>query len=163
MPKGNEMKKFLFFICVALIFLNIILPRQLAAVELSTGSAIYVPIYRSFYQIYGSSRDSYNLTSTACLHNTDPKQAIKVLSIDYYDSSGKMVKKIIDAPLIINPWNSKEVTIQPSTEAEDFGGNLIVRWKSDQPANPPLVEVLMTGQFLNRGVSFMTRGVEIKE
>jgi hypothetical protein len=157
------MKKFLIFIFLSLFSLNIFLPTQLAAVELSTGYTIYVPIYRSFYQIYGSSRDSYNLTSTVCLHNTDPKQAIKVLSIDYYDSSGKLVKKYIDAPLTIKPWNSKEITIQPRTEAEDFGANLIVHWKSDQPANPPIVEVLMTGQFLNRGVSFMTRGVEIKE
>ena len=157
------MKKILFFIFLAIVPLNIFLPCQLAAVELSTGSVIYVPIYRSFYQIYGSSRDAYNLTSTACLHNTDPKQAIKVLCIDYYDSSGKLVKKFIDEPLTIKPWNSKEITIQPRTEPEDFGGNLIVRWKSDQPANPPIVEVLMTGQFLNRGVSFMTRGVEVKE
>jgi hypothetical protein len=157
------MKKFLFFILLALAPLNIFLPGLLAAAELSTGSAIYVPIYRSFYQIYGSSRDAYNLTSTACLHNIDPKQTIMVLGIDYYDSSGKLVKKFIDEPLTIKPWNSKELTIQPRTEPEDFGANLIVRWKSDQPANPPVVEVLMTGQFLNRGVSFMTRGVEIKE
>ena len=143
--------------------LNIFLPYQLAAVELTTGTAIYVPIYRSFYQIYGSTRDTYSLTSTACLHNTDPKQAIKVLCIDYYDSSGKLVKKYLDAPITIKPWNSKEITIQPSTEQEDFGANLIIRWKSDHPANSPLVEVLMTGQVLNRGVSFTTRGVEVKE
>lgn len=157
------MKKFLYFIFSALILLNVVLPGQLAAVELSTGSAIYVPIYRSFYQIYGSSRDAYNLTSTACLHNTDPKQTIQVLAIDYYDSSGKLVKKFIDAPLKMKPLNSKEITLQPRTEPEDFGGNLLIRWKSDQPANHPIAEVLMTGQFLNRGVSFMTRGVEIKE
>jgi hypothetical protein len=163
MPIGDKMKKCLCIILFAIVSLNSFLPFQVAAAELSTGSGIYVPIYRSFYQIYGSSRDSYNLTSTACFHNPDPKQAIKILSIDYYDSSGKLVKKFIDDPIMIKPWNSKEITIQPRTEAEDFGGNLIVRWKSDQPANPPIVEVLMTGQFLNRGVSFMTRGVEIKE
>ena len=163
MPEGDKMKKFLFFSFLALVSLLIFLPCQLAAVELSTGSLIYVPIYRSFYQIYGTSRDSYNLTSTTCIHNTDPKQTIKILSINYYDATGKLVKKFIDEPLMIKPWNSKELTIQPKTEPEEFGGNLIIRWKSDQPANAPIVEVLMTGQFLNRGVSFMTRGVEIKE
>ncbi|MGO9580678.1 MAG: DUF3124 domain-containing protein, partial [Desulfobaccales bacterium] len=74
-------KKLLF---LSIISLNIFLPYQLGAVELTTGGTIYVPIYRSFYQIYGSTRDAYSLTSTACIHNTDPKQAIKVLSIDYY-------------------------------------------------------------------------------
>ena len=63
------MKKFLFFILFAIVSLNCFLPFQVTAAELSTGSGIYVPIYRSFYQIYGSSRDSYNLTSTACFHN----------------------------------------------------------------------------------------------
>jgi hypothetical protein len=163
MSKGDKMKKFLFFMILSLISLNIFLPGQLAAVELSTGSTIYVPVYKSFYQIYGSSRDAYHLTSTVCLHNTDPKQAITVLSIEYYDSSGKLLNKVINEPLTVKPWNSKEITIPPSTNPEDFGANLIVRWKSAQPANPPLVEVLMTGQFLNRGVSFLTRGVEVKE
>ena len=153
-------KSILFLLIISL---NIFLPYQLAAVELKTGYAIYVPIYRCFYQIYGSTRDAYSLTSTACIHNTDPKQAIKVLCIDYYDSSGKLGKKFLDEPITIKPWNSKEITIQPSMEQEDFGANLIIRWKSDQPANSPLVEVLMTGQVLNRGVSFTTRGVEVKE
>jgi hypothetical protein len=157
------MKRIIFLLLWSLITLNILLPGQLAAVELSTGYTIYVPIYRSFYQIYGSSRDAYSLTSTACLHNTDPKQAITVLCVDYYDSSGKLLKKFIDAPLTIKPWNSREITIESSTKADDFGANLIIRWKAGQPANPPVVEVLMTGQFLNRGVSFMTRGVEVKE
>jgi hypothetical protein len=148
---------------LAIISLNIFLPYQLATAEMTTGHTLYVPIYRSFYQIYGSTRDAYSLTSTACLHNPDPKQAIKVLCIDYYDSSGKLVKKFLDEPITIKPWNSKEITIPPSTELEDFGANLIIRCKSDQPATPPVVEVLMTGQVLNRGVSFLTRGVEIKE
>jgi hypothetical protein len=153
-------KKLLF---LSIISLNIFLPYQLGAVELTTGGTIYVPIYRSFYQIYGSTRDAYSLTSTACIHNTDPKQAIKVLSIDYYNSSGKLVKKFLDEPITINPWSSKEITIEPSKESEDFGANLIIRWKSDHPANSPVADVLMTGQVLNRGVSFTTRGVEVKE
>jgi hypothetical protein len=162
-PKGDSVKKFLFFMLLSLISLNIFFPGKPGAAEPSGGYAIYVPIYRSFYQIYGSTRDAYSLTSTVCLHNPDPKHAITVLGIDYFDSLGKLLNKFLDQPLTIKPWNSKEITIPPSTKSEDFGGNLIVRWKSDQPANPLIVEVLMTGQVLNRGVSFLTRGVEVKE
>jgi hypothetical protein len=153
-------KSILFLLVISF---NIFLPYQLTAGELATDHTIYVPIYKSFYQIYGSTRDAYSLTSTVCIHNTDPKQAIRILCVDYYDSSGKLGKKYLDESLTIKPWNSKEITIQPSTEQEDFGANLIIRSKSDQPVNSPLVEVLMTGQVLNRGVSFTTRGVEIKE
>jgi hypothetical protein len=160
-PQGDNIVKKLLFLFI--ISVTILLPYQLGAVQLTTGGTIYVPIYRSFYQIYGSNRDSYSLTSTVCVHNTDPKQAVTILCIDYYDSSGKSGKKFLDNPIAIQPWNSKELSIPPSQEPEDFGDNLIVRWKSEKPANSPIVEVLMTGQFLNRGVSFSSRGVEIKE
>ncbi len=157
------MKKFLFFGVGLMVWLNFMFPCQSAAVELSTGGSIYVPIYRAFYHSYGSSKDAYSLTSTACLHNTDAKQTITVYAIEHYDSNGKLLKKLLFEPITIKPWSSKEISILPGGQPDDFGANLIVRWKSDQPANRPLVEVLMVGQVLNRGVSFLTQGQEIKE
>ncbi len=68
------------------------------AVELSTGGTIYVPIYRTFYHSYGNSKDAYGLTSTICLHNTDPKQAIVVNTIEHYDSNGQLLKKLLFEP-----------------------------------------------------------------
>ncbi len=157
------MKKILPFMVMLMASLNFIYPCKSAAVELSTGGTIYVPIYRIFYQSYGSSRDAYGLTSTVCFHNTDPKNAIVVYTIEHYDANGKLLEKLLLEPITINPWSSKEITLLPTAQPDDVGSNLIVRWKSDQPANFPLVEVLMVGQVLNRGVSFLTRGQEIKE
>ncbi|MHB9075230.1 MAG: DUF3124 domain-containing protein [Desulfobaccales bacterium] len=138
-------------------------PCHLAAAELSTAGTIYVPVYRSFYQIYGSTKDSYALSTTIFLHNIDSKQAVEVLSVDFFDSSGKLLKNLLNAPLLIKTRNSKEITIQPRTQPEDCAAHLIVRWKSNQPANAPVVEVLMVGQVLNRGISFNTQGYEVKE
>jgi hypothetical protein len=157
------MGKILSLLVVVIALLNFIVPCKSAAVELSTGGTIYVPIYRTFYHGYGSSKDAYGLTSTACLHNTDPKQAIVVYDVKHYDSNGKLIKELLFEPITIKPWSSKEISILPAPQPDDFGTNLIVRWKSDQPANPLLVEVLMVGQVLNRGVSFLTQGQEIKE
>ncbi len=154
--------KRLLFIAFMFLLLNILPPFQLAATEFSSGGTIFVPVYRGFYQFYGSTRDSYALTGTAFFYNIDAKQAIEVLSIDFYDSSGKLLKKLLDGSLLIRPQNSREITIEPRTEPEECGAHLIVRWKSDQPANTPMVEVLMVGQVLNRGVSFLTRGYELK-
>lgn len=158
------MKKILLFILVLFGLFSFVSPTHLAAVELSDHGTIYVPAYRSFYQIYGSTRDSYPLTCTVFFHNIDPKQAIEILAIDFYDSSGKLLKKLIDAPLQINPQNTKEITLQVRAQPdEDCGTHLVARWKSPQPANAPLVEALMVGQVLNRGISFLTQGCEVKD
>ena len=159
-----KMRRSLFIIFISLLLLLCYMASftRLAAAELTTGGKIFIPVYRGFYQFYGSSRDSYALTSTAFLYNVDAKQNIKVISIDFYDSSGKLLKNLLDAPLLIKPHNNKEITIEPRREQEECGASLIVRWKSDQPANSPTVEVLMVGQVLNRGVSFLTRGREVK-
>jgi hypothetical protein len=151
-------------ILIFLLSLYIASPARLAAAEFSTGGTIFVPAYKGFYQIYGTTRDSYALTSTVFFHNIDPKQTIAMLTIDFFDSNGKLLKHLIENPLLIKPQNSKEITIQPRTQTdEDCATHLIVRWKSDKPANSPVVEVLMVGQVLNRGVSFLVQGYEVKE
>lgn len=158
------MKRLLFITFIVLFSANLSYSSKLVAAELSTGSTIFVPSYRAFYQIYGTTRDSYALTNTLFFYNIDPKLTIEILSIDFYDSSGKLLKHLIDAPLLVKPLNSKEITIQPRTQPdEDCASYLMIRWKSNHPANTPIVEVLMVGQVMNRGISFSTRGCEIKE
>ena len=158
------MKRLLFIIFIFLFPLTLSYSSEIAAAELSTGSTIFVPVYRGFYQIYGTSRDSYALTSTCFLFNIDTKQTVQILSIDFHDSSGKLLKKLIESPLLVKPRHSTEITMQPRTDPEeDCASYLIVRWKSSQSANTPIVEVLMVGQVMNRGISFSTRGCEVKE
>ena len=114
------MKKILLFVVMLITSLNFIYPCESAAVELLTGGTFYVPIYRSFYHGYGSSKDAYGLTCTTCLHNTDPKQAIVVSAIDHYDSNGKLVKKLLFEPITIKPWSSKEISILTGCAAGRF-------------------------------------------
>ena len=118
------MRKILSLAVMLTVSLIFIIPCKSGAVELVTGGTIYAPIYRSFYHSYGSSKDAYSLTSTACVHNTDSKQAIVVSAIEHYDSNGKLLKKLLFEPITIKPWSSKEISILPGGP-EDFGANLI--------------------------------------
>jgi len=79
------MRRMLIILLMLLILINVVVPFKSSAGELSMAGTIYVPVYKSFYQSYGSTRDAYGLTSTACLRNTDPKGAIVVLAIEYYN------------------------------------------------------------------------------
>lgn len=156
------MKKIIILIVMLTVLSGVMFFCKAEAVELSTSGTIYVPIYRTFYHGYSSSKEAYGLTVTACLRNPDPKQAIVISAIDHYDSHGNLVKKFVIEPTTLKPWSSTEISILPDGTG-DYGANLIVRWKSEQPANPPLAEVMMVGQVLNRGASFLTKGQEIKE
>jgi hypothetical protein len=157
------MKRMLFILIMSLILINVIFPSKSLAKDLSTANTIYVPVYKSFYQIFGSTRDTFSLTCTVYLHNTDPKLSIVINTVEYYDENGKLINKLIEDPITIKPWSTREITLPVTKEPEESGANLIVRWKADQLVNHPLVEVLMVGQVFNRGVSFLTRGYEIKE
>ena len=157
------MKRMLFILVMSLILGSAIAPFTSSATELPKANTIYVPIYKSFYHFYGSSRDTFSLTSTVYLHNTDQKIPIVINTIEYSDQNGKLINKLIDEPMTIKPWTIREITLQVGTQLEDSGSHLIIRWKADQTVNHPLVEVLMVGQAFNRGVSFLTRGYEIKE
>jgi hypothetical protein len=158
------MKRLLFIIFIFLFPLSLSFSSEIAAAALSSGSTIFVPVYRGFYQIYGTSRDSYALTSTLFLFNIESKQVIEIVSIDLYNSSGNLLKKLIEQPLLVKPRHSTEITMQPRTQPEeDCASYLTIRWKSSQPANTPIAEVLMVGQVMNRGISFATRGYEVKE
>jgi hypothetical protein len=158
------MKRLLVIIFIFLFSFTLSYSSKIAAAELSTGSTIFVPVYRGFYQIYGTTRDSYALTSTLFLFNIDSKQGVEILSIDFYDSSSKLLKKLIEQPLLVKPRHSTEITLQPRNQPEeDCASYLTIRWKSAKPANTPAAEVLMVGQVMNRGVSFTARGYEIKE
>ena len=131
------MKKMLIFMVVLLSSLNFIYPCKSAAVELSTGGTIYVPIYRTFYQSYGSSRDAYGLTSTVSLHNTDPKNAIVVYAIEEYDANGKLVKKLLLAPITINPWSSKRSPSYPLRSLMKLAPTLSFAGNLAKPPIPP--------------------------
>ena len=58
--------------------------------DLSTGQTVYVPVYSHIYQ--GDRESPIYLAVTLSIRNVDPKKPIMVLSADYYDSKGDLLK-----------------------------------------------------------------------
>lgn len=145
-----------FFITLAACFLFpfSLLAEQLP--ELSKGQTIYVPAYSHIYS--GDTEKPFLLTVTVSIRNIDMKQSITLTTVDYYETQGHLLKKMLDKPVILKPLESIRHIIPQSDRAGGSGANFIVEWKSESLVNPPIVEAVMIGTQNQQGISFTSRG-----
>jgi hypothetical protein len=127
-----------------------------ADVRLSTGQTVYVPIYSHIYS--GVKARPFDLAATLSIRNTNLKSSITIVSVNYYDSDGKMVKAYLDAPVSLKALATTRYIITEDDKTGGSGANFIVVWKSDQQVNPPLIEGVMIGTHSGQGISFVSRG-----
>jgi len=152
-------KKFLFACLLILLFLWAFSPPPLLAddkIGLSDGQALYVPAYSHIYS--GNRERPFLLAVTLSIRNIDASHSIKITRVDYYETQGKLLKKYLDKPVVLNPLESIRYVIPEKGKSGGSGANFIVEWKSDNFVNPPLVESIMIGTQSQQGVSFTSRG-----
>ena len=128
---------------------------------LSKGQTVHVPVYSQIY--HGYKERPFDLTVTVSIRNTDPNNAITVLSADYYDSNAKLVRKYVEQPVQLNAMASTRYIIKQSDKIGGSGASFIVKWKADYSVNPPIIESVMIGTEGQQGLSFTSRGQVIKE
>ncbi len=127
---------------------------------LSTGQRVYVPAYS---HIYGGNKEKpFLLAVTLSIRNIDPRNAIEITVVDYYATQGKLLKKLIEAPVRIAPLGSLRYVIPEKDTSGGSGANFLVTWQSDAAVNPPIVETIMIGTQYHQGVSFTSRGQAIR-
>lgn len=139
-------------------------PCDASGVTLSKGATVYVPAY-SCIQI-GRRGQPFELAISLTVRNTDPVRPITVLSVDYYDSRGKLVKQYGERPVQLAPLASVDYFVRDSDLVGDVGAGatcFIVKWESSSGVNEPLVETVMVGTKFGQGVSFSARGQVIKD
>jgi hypothetical protein len=73
-----------------------------AEIKLLKGQAVYVPAYSHIY--YGDREQPFYLTVTLSIRNTDPVHPITIVSVDYFDSAGKLLKKYLEVKSNSQPW-----------------------------------------------------------
>jgi hypothetical protein len=129
--------------------------------QLSVGQTVYVPIYSHIYS--GIKARPFDLAATLSIRNTNLKAAIKLVSVKYFDSEGKLVKDYLESPVALGALASTRYIITEDDRAGGSGANFIVIWKSEQPVNPPVIEGVMIGTRSGQGISFVSRGQVIKD
>ncbi|MGA7278440.1 MAG: DUF3124 domain-containing protein [Desulfocapsaceae bacterium] len=151
------------FLCAyfSVLFLTICFssPLPLLAGEnivLTDGQTIYVPAYSHIYS--GNQEKPFQLTVTLSIRNVDPNHPIKLIVVDYHETQGEHLKKLLNEPKVLMPLESLRYVIAERDETGGSGANFIVAWKSDKPINPPIVESVMIGTQSQQGISFVSRG-----
>lgn len=132
-----------------------------ADMRISKGQTIYVPVYSNVFS--GPKRLPFLLAATLSIRNTDLSASLRVKSIDYYDTNGKLIRRYQERPVILGPMSSTYVHIEEKDNSGGFGANFIVRWEADRIINAPIIETVMIGATSGQGISFVSPGQEIKE
>ncbi|WP_224982209.1 DUF3124 domain-containing protein [Geomonas agri] len=129
-------------------------------VHLSKGQTVYVPVYSNVFS--GPRSLPYQLAATLSIRNTDMDSWLRITAIDYYDTSGKLLRRYQDKPLSLAPLASTYVHIEEKDVAGGFGANFIVKWQSDRTINAPIIESVMIGATSGQGISFVSPGQVIR-
>lgn len=132
-----------------------------AGPEKSQGQTLYVPVYSNIYS--GNLRKPAALAINVSVRNTDPVNAIDLVTVDYYDSKGRLVRHYLDKPFTLAPLASTRYIVKDSGKTRGPGAKFIVRWKGDLRVNPPIAEGIMISTASQMGISFTSRAVVIEE
>lgn len=141
--------------------LMLALAATASAQSLSSGQTIYVPVYSHIY--HGLKAKPFMLTVTLSIRNTDPKNKLVITDVDYYDDHGTLVRTHLQKPKDLPPLATAEYIVYENDTTGGAGANFIIRWKSQKPINPPVVEAVMIGSSSQQGISFVSVGRVIKE
>jgi hypothetical protein len=129
--------------------------------KLRKGQTIYLPIYSNI-MVGEKKKISFNLSVNVSIRNTDPNHPITIMTADYYDSEGNLVRRYIESPKTLGPMASSYHYISQSDAAGGWGANFIIKWKSDTEVNQPIIESVTYGSRGTHSISFITRGQSIK-
>jgi len=150
---------------VALLLLAWMIPAKSWAAEadirLSKGQTVYVPAYSNVFT--GPKKLPFQLATTLSIRSTDLSASIRISSIEYFDTNGRLIRRYLDKPVILGPLASTFIHIEEKDASGGFGANFIVRWNSDRIVNTPVIECVMIGATSGQGISFVSPGQEIRE
>lgn len=155
------------FAAVALALLSLVLspaPAQVWAaseINISKGQTVYVPAYSNVFT--GPRKIPFLLATTLSVRNADLSASIRVTSIDYFDTEGRLVRRYIDKPVELGPLASTSAHIEEKDVSGGFGASFIVRWSAGKAVNAPVIESVMIGATSGQGISFVSPGREIRE
>jgi len=148
------------------VFINLsdgLCPIALASSDckLSRGQTLYVPVYSNIFS--APKRTPFNLAAILSIRNTDMTNPIRIISADYYDTKGKLIRKYYDKEITLVPLESTYLYLPEDDSTGGLGANFIITWTAAREVNAPIIECLMIGMKGGQGISFISPGQVIQE
>ena len=134
-------------------------PAAAQAPARSTGELLYLPIYSHVWHgdLDAGGKPVKTLMSIAVsIRNTDPKNAIRVTSAQYFDTGGKRIKEFVPSVITVAPLGTHELFIERSDDTGGSGANFLISWNAEVPASPPMVEGIHANLPAGRSIIFTT-------
>ena len=127
----------------------------------ASGQTVYVPAYS---HVHHGNLDAQGkpsrllLSSMLSVRNTDLKAELTLVSVDYHDTNGKLLRRYVTEPRRLGPLASADYFVEHRDVAGGQGASFIVAWRAERPINPPLAESVNTYAFGTQYMVFTTRG-----
>ena len=154
------MKRLIRVILLTTLAFSMLAGSAAGEVRLIKGQTLYVPCYTTFY----SGGHAYDVHTVIFIHNADPNNAINIVQIDLYNTSGKLVEKYLQKPLKLNPFATHRINVKDPLEGhEGTGANFIIQWQADKKVVVPLINDLFSGARGTQGYSFTSPARVIRE
>jgi hypothetical protein len=132
-----------------------------AELGLARGQVLYVPAYSEI--AYGDRRHTLNLSATVTIRNTDRKHPIKLTRVDYFNTSGSLIRSYQSQPRVLAPMASGDYVITGADRTGGTASSFLVEWESADAVSPPLVEAVMIGAAATNGISFTSTAQVLEE
>lgn len=129
-------------------------------VKIIAGQTIYVPVYSSIYA--WEQKRTIHLTATLSVRNTDLIQSIVVVSINYYDSNGQLIRQHLEQPVELGSLSAASFVVDQEDTSGGVGAAFVVEWVAQQEVSVPVIEAVMINASGNQGISFISPGRVIK-
>ena len=156
---SNRLMLLISIIVYGLLFLT---DNGCAHETLSNGETVYVSIYSSVH--LGPKSRSFEMAAMLSIRNTDPKYAITIHLVDYFNTKGEKIVDYIKEAVQLKPLESTSFNIGTYDKKGGTGANFIVKWGSKEEVNKPIIEGIMLGTSSGgQGISFVCPGRPITE
>ncbi|MHC1701560.1 MAG: DUF3124 domain-containing protein [Humidesulfovibrio sp.] len=146
---------------LALAGLLLLASASVGLAEMSTGQTLYVPC--SSHTYHGPKTRQVDLTVTLVVRNADTRNPITLNSVDYYGTNGKLLRRYLARPTVIEPLSAQEFMVEQNDTVGGAGASFLLRWRAAKLVNEPVVEAVMIGSSSGLGISFVSHGVTVQE